>query len=81
VTPPITFRWSGNSPEGVVRISIEDRAQRPVFAFPARGTSAPAPQGLTAMLTRGEPFTWTVESVDDNGETSRTSKPVEFRIE
>jgi len=81
VTPPITFQWSGNTPDGVVRLSIEDRAQRPVFAFPARGTSAAAPPGLTALLTRGERFTWTVASVDDNGETSRTSKPVEFKVE
>jgi hypothetical protein len=65
----------------VVRVAIEDRAQRPVFAFPARGDGAAAPAGLSDVLTRGEPFTWTVASVDENGETSRTSKPVEFTVE
>ena len=64
-----------------MRVSIEDRAQRPVFAFPARGGDAAAPPGLSAVLTRGEPFMWTVSSVDENGETTRTSKPVEFKVE
>jgi len=64
----------------VVRVSIEDRAQRPVFAFPARGAQAAAPAGLAAVLSRGEPFFWTVSAVDENGETSRTSAPIPFRI-
>lgn len=80
VTPPLTFTWQGNTADGVVRVSIEDRAQRPVFAFPARGSSATAPGGVSAVLTPGEPFTWTVAAVDDNGEVSRTSAPVEFRV-
>ena len=63
-----------------MRVSIEDRAQRPVFAFPARGASATAPGGIAAVLTPGETFTWTVAVADDNGELSRTSAPVEFQV-
>ena len=80
VAYPITFRWNGNTEDGVVRVSIEDRAQRPVFAFSARGSSVPAPQGLSTVLTPGEPFSWSVAAVDENGETSRGSKPVQFSV-
>jgi hypothetical protein len=80
VTPPLTFTWDGDTADRVVRVSIEDRAQRPVFAFPARGASATAPEGIAAVLTPGEMFTWTVAVVDDNGGQSRTSAPVEFEV-
>ena len=80
VAYPITFRWNGNTQNGVVHVSIEDRAQRPVFAFPARGNSVPAPEGLSAVLRPGEPFSWSVAAVDENGETSRVSKPVQFSV-
>jgi hypothetical protein len=76
-TLPITFSWRGNTDEGVVRVSIEDRAQRPVFAFPARGSSA-TPDGLEAVLTPGESFSWTVAAVDENGTETRRSTPVSF---
>ena len=36
VTPPFSFAWQGNAAGGVVQISVEDRARRPVFSFPAR---------------------------------------------
>jgi hypothetical protein len=75
VTLPLSFSWQGNTPDGVVRVSIEDRAQRPVFAFPARGSSA-SPEGLDAVLTPGEPFTWTVAAVDENGNETRRSAPL-----
>jgi hypothetical protein len=78
VTLPTTFSWQGNTGDGVVRVSIEDRAQRPVFAFPARGSSA-TPDGLDAVLTPGEPFTWTVASVDENGNETRRSEPITIR--
>ncbi len=80
VSPALTFRWNGNPTDGVVRVSIEDRAQRPIFAFPARGPSAPAPDGLAAVLTPGESFSWTVAAVDENGEPSRVSKPIQFSV-
>ena len=80
VSLALTFRWNGNPTDGVVRVSIEDRAQRPIFAFPARGPSAPAPDGLAAVLTPGESFSWTVAAVDENGEPSRVSKPIQFSV-
>lgn len=80
VTLPLTFTWQGNTADGVVRISVEDRAQRPVFGFPAKGSAATAPGGIAAVLTPGETFTWTVSAVDHNGEVSRTSAAVEFRL-
>jgi hypothetical protein len=80
VTPPLRFTWDGNTADSVVHVSIEDRAQRPVFAFPARGASATAPEGISAVLTPGEMFTWTVAVVDDNGELSRISAPVQFQV-
>lgn len=81
VSLPLTFSWQGNSADGVVRISVEDRAQRPVFGFPARGSKATAPGGIAEVLTPGETFTWTVSAVNDNGEVSRTSAAVEFRLQ
>jgi hypothetical protein len=80
VSLPLTFEWENNSPDAVVRVSIEDRAQRPVFGFSARGAHASAPAGLDAVLVRGEPFFWTVSAVDENNETSRTSAPIQFRV-
>ena len=81
VHSPVTFSWEGNSADGVVRVSVEDRAQRPVFSFPARGSKVTAPGGLAEVLTPGEPFTWTVAVLDQNDETSRTSAPVSFTPE
>jgi hypothetical protein len=77
VTLPLTFSWRGNAADGLVRVSIEDRAQRPVFDFPARGSSGTA-RGLEAVLTPGEPFSWTVASIDENGNERRRSAPLRF---
>jgi hypothetical protein len=77
VSLPVTFTWQGNTADGIVRVSIEDRAQRPVFAFSARGSSS-TPEGLDQVLTPGEPFTWTVAAVDGDGHETRRSLPLTF---
>jgi len=80
VAPPIVFTWEGNTPDGLVRVTGVDRAERKAFTFDARGGSAPLPVGLDRALAPGEPFSWTVAALDDDGQPSRDSAPVIFSL-
>jgi hypothetical protein len=80
ISAPLVFKWEGNSPDGVVRVTAVDRAERKAFTFDARGNSAALPAGLDRALSPGEPFSWTVAVLDEAGQPSRDSAPLTFSL-
>lgn len=80
MSAPLAFTWEGNTPDGVVRVTGVDRAERKAFTFDARGNSAPLPAGLDGALSPGEAFSWTVAALDGAGQPTRDSEPLTFSL-